>query len=1170
MKKWLDNYGKKENANKGHSSASKEWIGEGYSNVGRNYSPAWGGQFEEGGEITQAQDGDSLLLYRNQLLKDKFYRNNPDYKTNPWAFRSDITSNKDIPNIIKEIDRGITKDRFIDYDMNSKNFGQPVTKKDMTDRFRKISNNVYSAADMAGGLADIWYNPSAPPSYFSNTIKPQKWIKYSSEKYSDDSDVPMYDPLAIKPYNIRTPQERIEWEKRYGKKTPPEPTLNKQVTHMNPISASRMSTPGLRPMQNPNIQMSGAVPQGNWNVEYLDPDSKKTETKHFISNEDAEKFYNDPANKASRKYSNASSVGRMQLGGNVYPVNYVPQAQDGIQSMVCYDRNGKVRPCGPEDKLNKWLGSPMGKAERAAEASGEKWFNPQTKKWESEQMDNFRHPMAGRYTAEGIANKFPDWMQYTPIPKAAGFIGANALGIGHELMEPNTNPSYSIWDTIREGGEDAFNNMVGAGIGSLPFVSDATKTKWLQSLSDNNMLPDGIGKVDPKRNNGKPNLYKHAMGGSIPGSVGFTYARTNSPAPSNGPYAKKTKASAQRGKKVSETPIDLSTNSIYAEPINESLQYTKDWMNSPMYKKMLMESVGGDQKKYDKINNARLNSLNEGNVTFSEMPMSPNWSASTFTNVKKGKSRIAFNPNAVETDLPHDSIHELSHVTDRGGIDIPTSDMSKMHKYAIRNIKESPVYQSAKDLHTLRDLYSFTNYVKSPTETRARIHDIRKSMLDQGVYDPFTQSVDKDILSKYKRRELSEEDKKQGATVGFDPLQQLRMVYTDDEIIDLMNSVSKNDDSEMTPIAQNGQEMSFYQHGLDWKPKTISKNGGWLDKYNEGGVIKDDRGQWDHPGEITEIGSNRITMQGVPYPVLGISDTGDQQMMFPGEEYKFKGKKVTEFPMAQNGYTTDPNDYSRWQDSVSNYNASMAHLAASRKNIKKNIDDFSVLSKEGIASAIGNLFDSDVRKIRPKYSEVDIPKEHWYRSDSEVEMPSRIIYVGDQDFYGGYEIPGIKGNMYTRLNDVVNSDWYNSHEYASLYSDTVPIYPPPVRKNLQLVNAQKKIEKPKPTPPPPSLKRKPVKMETIKSKSSTSTPGIKTMSGTPVKEPPIPKRGEYRVSYYNPDIKDWSEQAFETEKESDKFADEMSKRGYGSGAGNVTQTRKVSRKENGGWLSQYK
>ncbi len=92
--------------------------------------------------------------------------------------------------------------------------------------------------------------------------------------------------------------------------------------------------------------------------------------------------------------------------------------------------------------------------------------------------------------------------------------------------------------------------------------------------------------------------------------------------------------------------------------------------------------------------------------------------------------------------------------------------------------------------------------------------------------------------------------------------------------------------------AQNGKEMQYYQNGLDWQPKSISRNGS---------VIKDDRGQWDHPGEITEIGSNDITMEGVPYDVLGVSDTGDVKMMKPGKNYKFKGKKVTEYPMAKNG-----------------------------------------------------------------------------------------------------------------------------------------------------------------------------------------------------------------------------------------------------------------------------
>ena len=98
------------------------------------------------------------------------------------------------------------------------------------------------------------------------------------------------------------------------------------------------------------------------------------------------------------------------------------------------------------------------------------------------------------------------------------------------------------------------------------------------------------------------------------------------------------------------------------------------------------------------------------------------------------------------------------------------------------------------------------------------------------------------------------------------------------------------------PKMQNGGEMSFYQNGLDFKPKSISKNGS---------VIKDDRGQWAHPGEVTEIGSNDITMQGVNYPVLGISDTGDTQMMYPDQDYKFDGEKVTEYPMAQNGKWLD-------------------------------------------------------------------------------------------------------------------------------------------------------------------------------------------------------------------------------------------------------------------------
>jgi hypothetical protein len=74
-----------------------------------------------------------------------------------------------------------------------------------------------------------------------------------------------------------------------------------------------------------------------------------------------------------------------------------------------------------------------------------------------------------------------------------------------------------------------------------------------------------------------------------------------------------------------------------------------------------------------------------------------------------------------------------------------------------------------------------------------------------------------------------------------------------------------------------------------------------IKQFQEGGIIEDDRGQWAYPGEITKINSNNITMKGVDYPVLGISDTGDTKMMMPNQDYKFQGNSVTEYPMAQTG-----------------------------------------------------------------------------------------------------------------------------------------------------------------------------------------------------------------------------------------------------------------------------
>ena len=56
-KKTKDNYGKRENANEGYSTAGPGWMGEGTTNKGFNYNGAWGGTMQNGGFLPQAQNG---------------------------------------------------------------------------------------------------------------------------------------------------------------------------------------------------------------------------------------------------------------------------------------------------------------------------------------------------------------------------------------------------------------------------------------------------------------------------------------------------------------------------------------------------------------------------------------------------------------------------------------------------------------------------------------------------------------------------------------------------------------------------------------------------------------------------------------------------------------------------------------------------------------------------------------------------------------------------------------------------------------------------------------------------------------------------------------------------------------------------------------------------------
>jgi len=88
-------------------------------------------------------------------------------------------------------------------------------------------------------------NLAAPFALLDYRIKPDREISYMPTSLMDYPgglvEVYDYDPLRIKPYRWRTPAEKIEWEKKYGK---PKPTTSTSISRTPTTSSSSRTTTG--------------------------------------------------------------------------------------------------------------------------------------------------------------------------------------------------------------------------------------------------------------------------------------------------------------------------------------------------------------------------------------------------------------------------------------------------------------------------------------------------------------------------------------------------------------------------------------------------------------------------------------------------------------------------------------------------------------------------------------------------------------------------------------------------------------------------------------------------------------------------------------------------------------------------------------------------------------
>jgi hypothetical protein len=277
------------------------------------------------------------------------------------------------------------------------------------------------------------------------------------------------------------------------------------------------------------------------------------------------------------------------------------------------------------------------------------------------------------------------------------------------------------------------------------------------------------------------------------------------------------------------------------------------------------------------------------NPSTSNIPISKHYNSQTFIDGQ----RHLLDPNLTiptislgqTNKLKSTFDHETAHLLQRSGLhptDIELQKLAKEDFFQNIWLKYKKKTMSPRDYNN--SIEYFYNPSKNnplryfPNEGYAFAREARRSMIDKGILnDTFDKVTPFKLLKHTLTKEVND------PIVGLANNKRLTTVFPFwkwgklSKIINNMNTVA--------PIIGGA--------GL--------LGAGALQQQKKGGPIITNRGQWDYPGQTTIIPSNQITMQGVPYPVLGVDNIGHSKLMQPGRNYTFPGQYVTEYPIMQKG-----------------------------------------------------------------------------------------------------------------------------------------------------------------------------------------------------------------------------------------------------------------------------
>lgn len=210
----------------------------------------------------------------------------------------------------------------------------------------------------------------------------------------------------------------------------------------------------------------------------------------------------------------------------------------------------------------------------------------------------------------------------------------------------------------------------------------------------------------------------------------------------------------------------------YAIPGYDQKEFLKEWSNSPMGQKLLLESLGGNKKALERLTKKRTGNLDTVSINMSEDIEGRGRYRSNDHSILMSPITNGF--NQVGNDYDSVLLHELSHSQDYtpgsqfNKLTIPLSDEKLIRDLSKDGIKNAEDRKGKKR----------NRYLADPTETRARLNVVRDT------YEKFKEEDMPSVFDSEFTPSMLEEVK------GTSQFEELQEIFSDEEIIQLLNTVA--------------------------------------------------------------------------------------------------------------------------------------------------------------------------------------------------------------------------------------------------------------------------------------------------------------------------------------------------------------------------------------------